>query len=141
MRRLASDEPARTQSLTLRDVDAAFEAIAATRGKGSQPARQARLAEVAAAALAEGRAGLARFRLAPLSPIHPMLAQPAADIDAAIEALGEAALEYKIDGARVQIDKVGSEVRIFSRRLNDVTARLPEVVEAARRVRSSSTAR
>ncbi len=85
-------------------------------------------AAVAAAALHEGSAGLARFRLTPLSPIQPMLAQPAADIDEAMEALGEAALEYKLDGARVQIHKVESEVRIFSRRLNDVTASLPEIV-------------
>jgi len=90
------------------------------------------LAGVAEVALTEGRAGLARFRLAPLSPIQPMLAQAAADIDEAIEALGEAALEYKLDGARVQIHKVESDVRIFTRNLNDVTASLPEVVAAAR---------
>jgi len=88
------------------------------------------LAGVAAAALGEGHAGLARFRLTPLSPIQPMLAQPVADIDEAIKSLGEAALEYKLDGARVQIHKVESDVRIFSRRLNDVTASLPEIVRA-----------
>jgi DNA ligase-1 len=90
------------------------------------------LAGVAEAALTEGNAGLARFRLTPLSPIQPMLAQPAADIDQAMESLGEAALEYKLDGARVQIHKVESEVSIFSRQLNDVTVSLPEVVEAVR---------
>jgi DNA ligase-1 len=89
------------------------------------------LAGVAEAALTEGNSGLARFRLTPLSPIQPMLAQPAADIDEAIASLGEAALEYKLDGARVQIHKLESDVRIFSRRLNDVTASLPEVVAAA----------
>jgi DNA ligase-1 len=87
-------------------------------------------AVVADAAMREGRAGLARFRLEPLSPVQPMLAQPADDVDSAIGSLGEAALEYKLDGARVQIHRVGSEVRIFSRQLNDVTASLPEVVAA-----------
>ena len=87
---------------------------------------------VAAAALGEGRAGLARFRLEPLAPVQPMLAQPAADIEGAMASLGEAALEYKLDGARVQIHKAGSEVRIFSRRLHDVTDRLPEIVRAVR---------
>ena len=87
---------------------------------------------VAAATLGEGRAGLARFRLEPLSPILPMLAQPAADIEEAMASLGEAALEYKLDGARMQIHKAGSEVRIYSRRLHDVTDRLPEIVQAVR---------
>ena len=87
--------------------------------------------KVAAAALGEGRSGLARFRLRPLSPVKPMLAQPAADMDEALASLGEAALEYKLDGARVQVHKQGGEIRIFSRRLNDVTESLPEIVEAA----------
>jgi DNA ligase-1 len=86
-------------------------------------------APVAAAALSEGRAGLARFRLEPMSPLKPMLASPAEDMGKAIDALGEAALEYKLDGARVQIHRVGTDVRIFSRRLHDVTERLPELVE------------
>jgi DNA ligase-1 len=87
-------------------------------------------APVAAAALREGRAGLARFRLEPMAPLRPMLAQPAEDIDSAMSALGEAVLDYKLDGARVQIHRVGPDVRIFSRGLNDVTDRLPEVVGA-----------
>jgi DNA ligase-1 len=86
------------------------------------------LAGVAETALTQGQAGLARFRLTPLAPIHPMLAQPAADLDEAMASFGEAALEYKLDGARVQIHKVGTDVRIFSRRLNDVTDRLPDIV-------------
>ncbi len=88
-------------------------------------------APVAAAALGEGRKGLARFRLEPMAPLRPMLAQPAEDIDSAMATLGEAALDYKLDGARVQIHRVGSDVRIFSRALNDVTDSLPDVVEAA----------
>ena len=85
-------------------------------------------APVAEAAMTEGRAGLDRFRLSPMSPVRPMLAQPAEGIDDALETLGEAALEYKLDGARVQIHRVGEDVRIFSRSLHDVTASLPDVV-------------
>lgn len=94
--------------------------------------------EVADAAFEQGRAGLARFRLRPFSPVKPMLAQPADDVDDAMARLGEAALEYKLDGARVQVHRVGTDVRIFSRRLNDVTASLPEIVDAARRLPASS---
>jgi DNA ligase-1 len=93
---------------------------------------------VAEAALRDGPAGLARFRLEPLQPIQPMLASPAEDIGEAMATLKEAALEYKLDGARVQIHRVGRDVRIFSRGLNDVTASLPEVVSTVRGLPSSS---
>ena len=66
-----------------------------------------------------------------------MLAQPAADVDEALAALGEAALEWKLDGARVQVHKDGEEVRVFSRALRDVTPAVPEVVEAVRRMPAS----
>ena len=88
-------------------------------------------AAVAVTAMTEGPAGLDRFRLEPMSPVRPMLASPVESMGEAMEALGEAALEYKLDGARVQIHRVGRDVRIFSRRLNDVTTSLPDVVEAA----------
>jgi DNA ligase-1 len=61
-----------------------------------------------------------------------MLAGTADDAELAIEELGEAALEYKLDGARIQIHKAGDQVAVYSRRLNDVTAAVPEVVEAVR---------
>jgi DNA ligase-1 len=61
-----------------------------------------------------------------------MLAQPAEDLDDALARLGEAALEWKLDGARVQVHKDGTEVRVFSRRGNEVTAAVPELVEAVR---------
>jgi DNA ligase-1 len=96
------------------------------------------LAPVAEAALAEGAAGLARYRLRLLEPVQPMLAQPAADVDEALAALGEAALEWKLDGARVQAHKDGAEVRVFSRSLREVTPAVPEVVEAVRRMPASS---
>ncbi len=90
------------------------------------------LGEVAQAALEEGSAGLARFSLRLLSPVSPMLASPAEDVEAALERLGPAAFEYKLDGARIQLHKAGDEVRVFTRHLQDVTARVPEVVEWAR---------
>jgi DNA ligase-1 len=61
-----------------------------------------------------------------------MLASPAGDAEEALSRLGEAAFEYKVDGARLQVHRAGDEVRVFTRQLQDVTARLPEVVEWAR---------
>jgi DNA ligase-1 len=90
------------------------------------------LAPVARAALVEGRPGLARFRLQLFRPLLPMLAQPAADAAEALERLGEAAFELKLDGARIQVHKAEDEVRVFSRLGNEVTAAVPEVVEAVR---------
>jgi DNA ligase-1 len=90
------------------------------------------LGDVARAALEEGAAGLARFSLRLLAPVAPMLASPAGDVEEALERLGEAAFEYKLDGARIQLHKAGDEVRVFTRELQDVTARVPEVVEWAR---------
>jgi DNA ligase-1 len=88
------------------------------------------LGVVGKAALAEGRAGIDRFRIQLFRPIKPMLAQPADDIEDALGTLGRAALEYKLDGARIQAHKAGAEVRVYSRRLNDVTAAVPEIVAA-----------
>ncbi len=88
--------------------------------------------EVARSALTEKEAGLARFRLQLFRPLQPMLAQPSADVEEALAGLGEASLEYKLDGARVQIHRDGDEVRVYSREGNDVTAAVPEVVELTR---------
>jgi DNA ligase-1 len=85
---------------------------------------------VAKAALGEGVSGLARFAIELFRPIKPMLAQPAEDLADALGTLGHAALEYKLDGARVQAHKAGADVRVFSRRLNEVTAAVPEIVAA-----------
>lgn len=90
------------------------------------------LAAVARAALTDGRAGLARFSLQLMQPVQPMLASPADDVAGAIAALGTSALEWKIDGARVQVHKSGDEVRVFTRSLKDVTAAVPEVVATVR---------
>ena len=92
------------------------------------------IGELASTALAEGAAGLARYSLRLFVPVAPMLAATAEDIDAALERLGRAAFEYKLDGARIQVHKGADEVRLFTRQLQDVTARLPELVEWARRL-------
>jgi DNA ligase-1 len=88
------------------------------------------LAAVARAALAEGAAGLGRFQLRLLTPMQPMLAESAADTGEALARLGRASLEYKLDGARVQAHKDGSQVRVYTRSLHDVTDAVPEIVEA-----------
>jgi ATP-dependent DNA ligase I len=90
------------------------------------------LPSVAKAALTEGQTGLSRFSIQLFRPVLPMLAGTADGEDDALAELGEAALEYKLDGARVQIHKGGDEVRVFSRRLNEVTGAVPELVEAIR---------
>jgi DNA ligase-1 len=175
-------------SLSVADVDAALDAVAALGGSGSQAARRAalvallgrataseqaflrsivlgdlrqgalaavvgdavakaadvplaavrralmlrgELGAVAEAALGEGETALAAFRLEIGRPIAPMLAQTAPDVEAALAKTGPAAVEWKLDGARIQVHRSGEDVRIFTRTLDDVTARLPEVVEAA----------
>jgi DNA ligase-1 len=89
------------------------------------------LPAVASAALTGGTGALARFRLQVGRPVGPMLAQTATSVGDALSRLGErAAFEAKLDGARVQIHRDRTEVGIFTRSLDDVTARLPEVVAA-----------
>src|SRR5438874_456313 len=73
-----------------------------------------------------------------MQPVLPMLAQPAQDVEAALAALGTAILEWKLDGARVQVHKSGDEVRVFTRNLNDVTAAVPEIVAVTRAVTARS---
>jgi DNA ligase-1 len=90
------------------------------------------LGDLARAALEDGASGLGRFSLRLLSPVAPMLASPAGDAEEALGRLGEAAFEYKLDGARLQVHRADDEVRVFTRQLQDVTARVPEVVEWAR---------
>jgi DNA ligase-1 len=180
---------AESSSVELAEVDAVFQRIAATAGKGSVEAKQRLLREllsrltrdeqhflfgliagelrqgavegvmleavakaaavpaerlryavmmagdlpsVARAALLEGQAGLSRFSIQLFRPVLPMLAGTADGEEDALAELGEAALEYKLDGARIQIHKGGDEVRVFSRRLNEVTGAVPELVETVR---------
>ena len=96
------------------------------------------LGVVAAAAIGSGADALERFRLEPLTPMQPMLAQSADDIRTAMERIRPAGVEWKLDGARVQVHVVGDEVRVFTRSLADVTDRVPEIVETLRRVQLRS---
>ena len=86
---------------------------------------------VAEAALREGEAGLMRFRLEVGRPVGPMLASPAASLGEAMERVGEGVIDWKLDGARIQVHRDGDDVAIYSRSLDDLTARLPDVVDAA----------
>ena len=113
------------------------EAVAHAAGVPGEDVRRAvmmagDLPRVARAALVEGPAGLTDFAVQLFRPVLPMLAGTAESGEEALAELGEAALEYKLDGARVQIHKAGDEIRVYSRRLNEVTPAVPELVEAAR---------
>jgi DNA ligase-1 len=92
------------------------------------------LPAVAHAALSGGRAALATFGVQLFRPLAPMLAQSASDVTDALSRLGEAAFEHKLDGARIQVHKADDEVRIYSRRLNEVTDAVPELVELVRQL-------
>jgi DNA ligase-1 len=88
---------------------------------------------VAVVAIRDGADALAAIGLEVGRPVQPMLAQPAASIaDALSRAGGHAALEWKLDGIRVQLHRRGDDVWIFTRTLDDITDRLPEVVELAK---------
>ncbi len=87
---------------------------------------------VAETALREGEEGLHRFRLEVGRPVKPMLASPSASLDEAMEKVGEGVVDWKLDGARIQIHRDGDDVAISSRSLDDLTARLPDVVAAVR---------
>ncbi len=91
------------------------------------------LGRVAEIALQEGAAGLHGAELRLLSPMKPMLAEMADDLGEVLaEHGGQTAIEFKLDGARIQIHRDGDAIRVFSRRLSDVTESLPEIVAFAR---------
>ncbi len=186
---LRSIEPTQVSTLSIAEVDAAFERIAHTSGRGSSAERERELGvlfsratqkeqnflvrlllgelrqgaqegsmidavakasnldsdrvrravmlsgnlrEVARRALAEGALGLMDYRIELFRPIGPMLAATAPDLEGALSSFGSAALEDKLDGARVQLHKHESDVRVYSRQMNDVTESVPELVELAR---------
>lgn len=89
------------------------------------------LGVVAEAALRDGPSGLSAFRLQVGQPLQPMLAQSATSVAEALQRTSPAAIEWKLDGARVQIHVLGADVRVFSRSLDDITDRVPELVEMA----------
>jgi DNA ligase-1 len=89
---------------------------------------------VARAAMSGGRGALRAFGLTPLHPVQPMLAQTAPDLASALARVPDAAVEWKLDGARIQAHKAGGEVRIFTRNLADITRRVPEIAEVVARL-------
>jgi DNA ligase-1 len=90
------------------------------------------LPSVARLALTGGEAALGEVGLSVLRPVLPMLAATSADVAAALESTGRASVEWKLDGARIQAHRHGDEVRLYTRNLNDVTSRLPGIVDLVR---------
>ncbi len=86
---------------------------------------------VAQRALTVGAAVLTEFQLQVGRPVRPMLAQPGVDLADALARTGPAAVEWKLDGIRIQVHRDGTDVAVFSRSLDDITGRVPEVVAAA----------
>jgi ATP-dependent DNA ligase I len=126
------------------------EAIAAAAGVPAVAVRRAHqvsgsLAVAATAALGDwggdperARQALREVRLQVGRPAAPMLAATAPAIDAALARISPAAVEWKIDGIRVQVHRRGDDVRVFTRTLDDITARVPEIVAAARSLAAES---
>jgi DNA ligase-1 len=83
-------------------------------------------------------AALASYRLELFRPVQPMLADSADEVVEAMQTAGggSVAIEWKLDGARIQVHREGERVAIYTRNLNDVTARLPEVVDAVRSLKA-----
>ncbi|NNL47789.1 MAG: ATP-dependent DNA ligase [Acidimicrobiia bacterium] len=90
------------------------------------------LAAVGAAAVAGGVDALAGFKMALLQALQPMLAQTSEGVDEAITKVGEASVEWKLDGARVQVHLLDDQVKVFTRNLRDVTSSSGDVVAAVR---------
>jgi DNA ligase 1 len=90
------------------------------------------LGAVAEVALRDGAAGLRRVRLEVGRPLQPMLAQTAPGIEDALARACPAGVEWKLDGLRVQLHVLDGDVRVFTRTLDDITERVPELVEVAR---------
>jgi DNA ligase-1 len=123
------------------------EAVAKAAGVPAEEVRRAHqlggsLPEVAEAALGgaghdgttsveQALAALRGFTLRVGRPARPMLAASAPDVAAALAKISPAAAEWKIDGIRIQVHRAGDEVAVFTRTLDDITARVPEIVDAA----------
>ncbi|ASW56337.1 ATP-dependent DNA ligase [Plantactinospora sp. KBS50] len=91
------------------------------------------LRAVAVAALTGGAAALGEFSLRVGRPLAPMLAQSASSVDEALGATGSpAVVDVKLDGIRIQVHRSGNDISVFTRSLDDITVRLPEVVAAVR---------
>ncbi|WBB54641.1 ATP-dependent DNA ligase [Verrucosispora sp. WMMD573] len=114
------------------------DAIARAAGVSASVVRRALLLAgdlraVAVAALGGGAVALAEFGLRVGRPLAPMLAQSASTVDEALAATGvPAVVDVKLDGIRIQVHRSGSDIAVFSRSLDEITARVPEVVAAVR---------
>jgi DNA ligase-1 len=106
------------------------EALAQARELPANEVRRAVMLTGSIGAVAKGDLKAVAIQL--FRPIKPMLAKTAQDVDEALAELGPAAFEYKFDGMRVQAHKRGSEVRLYSRLLNDITETMPDVVQVVR---------
>ncbi|MFS8200152.1 ATP-dependent DNA ligase [Streptomyces sp. CWNU-52B] len=93
------------------------------------------LQSVAERLLAEGPGALEAFRLTVGRPVLPMLAHSAPSVAEAVDKLGACAVEEKLDGIRVQVHRDGDTVRLYTRTLDDITDRLPELTDAARKLK------
>ncbi len=92
------------------------------------------LGATALVALRDGADALDDVELVVGRPVMPMLAASAPTVAEAITATGESSVEFKLDGARIQVHRSGDDVRVFTRTLAEVTHRLPEIVDAVRRM-------
>ncbi|MFF1812327.1 ATP-dependent DNA ligase [Streptomyces sp. NPDC058251] len=114
----------------------AVEGLAEATGAPSADVRRAvmlagSLQTVAQALLSRGPEALDGFRLTVGRPVLPMLAHTAASVSEAVEKLGACVVEEKLDGIRVQLHRDGDDVRVYTRTLDDITDRLPELTSAA----------
>jgi len=146
LRRATADEQAFLRSLLLGDIrqgaldSAMLDAVASASSIPLPVIRRAVMLRgatrpVAVAALLHGRPAVDSFGLTVGQPVRPMLASSAPDVVAAFAKLGpgsEAVIDTKLDGIRVQVHKSGTDVRVFTRSLDDITSRLPEVVDLVR---------
>ena len=112
------------------------DAVAQAAGADADTVRRAAmlsgsLTTVATDALINGPKALDAYRLAVLTPLQPMLAKTAESPAAAIASLGTAEVEWKLDGLRIQVHRDGDAVQVFTRNLNEITQRVPEIVAKA----------
>ena len=114
-----------------------LEAVAAAAEVDSELVRRAfmlsgRLDETTEAALRGGAGALREFRLRVGRPVRPMLASPADTLESALAESGSARVEYKLDGARIQVHRDGGEIHVYTRTLREITGNVPELVELVR---------
>ena len=111
-----------------------MDAVARSSGVDAATVRRAamlggELGSVATSALMEGEAPLRDMRIRVLRPVRPMLAVTSGSVEQALGSTGAASVEWKLDGARIQVHRAGDETAVFTRSLNDVTGRMPIVRE------------